>query len=193
MPKIYSEEKRQEIKEKLIEAGLELIKQKGMRKTSVEEITKKVGIAQGTFYNFFKSKEILIYEISSTYKERINHKMEEIVKQKGHLDRKDLRELYHDMIFKDEDNVYRFLTREDVQILLTRLPSDYFSKIGDIKSEIENNLCYVNEKKEEYDINSIINWIQIMNLTIQNKDILIESSVEKNVDKIIENMLDEIF
>jgi len=193
VPKIYSEDKRQEIRKQLMFAGLELIKQNGMKKMRIEEITRKVGIAQGTFYNFFDSKEQLVYGLTNVYKERLNHKTDAIVKSKGFLTREDLRELYFDMILKDEDNVYRFLKRDDIQILLTRLPSDCLSKIPDVKTQLQKNLLYVTEKKENYDLNAVINWIQVMNLTIENIDILVKTGVEKIINKMIENMLDEIF
>ena len=193
VPKIYSQEKRQEIREQIMDMGLELIKQYGMRKMSIEQITKKVGIAQGTFYNFFDSKEILVYELANAYQERINQKVEEIIQIKGYLDRESLRELYYGMILKDEDNVYRFLKREDIQTFLTRLPSDCLSKISDAKMQMEKNLRYVNEKKEKYDLDAILNWIQVMNLIVENKDILIEIGIEKIIQRMIENMLDEIF
>nr|WP_258880728.1 TetR/AcrR family transcriptional regulator [Clostridium estertheticum] len=173
--------------------GLELIKQYGMRKMSIEQITKKVGIAQGTFYNFFDSKEILVYELANAYQERINQKLEEIIQIKGYLDRESLRELYYGMILKDEDNVYRLLKREDIQTFLTRLPSNCLNKISDTKMQMEKNLRYVSEKKEKYDLDAILNWIQVMNLVVENKDILVETGIEKIVNRMIENMLDEIF
>ncbi|MBW9172463.1 TetR/AcrR family transcriptional regulator [Clostridium estertheticum] len=193
MPKIYSQEKRQEIREQIMDMGLELIKQYGMRKMSIEQITKKVGIAQGTFYNFFDSKEILVYELANAYQERINQKLEEIIQIKGYLDRESLRELYYGMILKDEDNVYRLLKREDIQTFLTRLPSNCLNKISDTKMQMEKNLRYVSEKKEKYDLDAILNWIQVMNLVVENKDILVETGIEKIVNRMIENMLDEIF
>lgn len=193
MPKIYSNEKRQEIKNKLLQVGLELIKQQGLRKMSIQELTKKVGIAQGTFYNFFTSKEMLVYELADIYQKKLNHKLEAIIQSKGYLERNDLRELYDKMFLKDENNVYRFLTRADFQILSTRLSSDYFDKITDVKKEMERNLLNVREKKEHCDLDAVINWIQIMNLTIQNQDILVKTGVEKMIRQMIENMLDELF
>lgn len=193
MPKIYSEEKRQEIREQIMQMGLELIKQHGMKKMSIEQITKKVGIAKGTFYNFFDSKEMLVYELGNVYQEKINSKLEKIIQSKGYVDRENLFELYVDIILKDEDNVNRFLTREDLQIFIMRLPSDCVRKNTDIKGEMERILHFVNGKKEEYDLDAIMNWIQVMNITIENKDILVEKGIEKIIHRIIDNMLDEIF
>ena len=193
VPKIYSNEKRQEIANQLMIVGLELIKQHGIKKMSIHELTKRVGIAQGTFYNFFNSKEMLVYALADSYQQSIKDKLEEIIQTKGYLERNDLRELYNCMFLKDEHNVYRFLTREDLQNLSTRLPSDCLYKMTDIKTTMETNLRHVREKKEPYDLDAVINWLQLMNLTIQNKDILVETGIEKIILQLIENMLDELF
>lgn len=55
-----------ETKRKLITAGLELIEEKGFDAINVEDITKKAGVAKGTFYIYFKRKEDIILEISRT-------------------------------------------------------------------------------------------------------------------------------
>ena len=35
----------------------------GMKKTSVEQLTKAVGIAKGSFYKFYESKEMLFFAV----------------------------------------------------------------------------------------------------------------------------------
>jgi AcrR family transcriptional regulator len=193
VPKIYSNEKRQEIRNQLMMVGLELIKQNGLKKMSIQTLTKRVGIAQGTFYNFFDSKEMLVYELADAYQQSTNHKLGKIIQAKGYFERNDLRELYDRMFLKDENNVYRFITREDLQMLYTRLPRDCFDKMTNVKEEMEKTLLNASKLKEHYDLDSVINWIQIMNLTIQNKDILVETGIEKMILAMIENMLDELF
>ena len=53
-----------ETKRKLITSGLELIKEKGFEAINVEDITKKAGVAKGTFYIYFEHKEDIVLEIS---------------------------------------------------------------------------------------------------------------------------------
>jgi len=136
---------------------------------------------------------MLVFYLANRYKEKINAKMMHLVDTKGYLDRTDFFAFYHRMILEDDDNVYRYLKREDMQTLLTRLPKDCFTKITDIKTEIEQNLTYAKGKKKDYDLDAVINWIQVMNLTLENEDILIESGIEKIIHRMIENMLDEVF
>lgn len=56
----------QETKKKLINAALEMFKQQGFYSINVEDITKKAGVAKGTFYTYFKRKEDIVLEISRT-------------------------------------------------------------------------------------------------------------------------------
>ena len=53
-----------ETRRKLITAGLELLKEKGFDAINVEDITKKAGVAKGTFYTYFKRKEDIVLDIS---------------------------------------------------------------------------------------------------------------------------------
>jgi len=51
-------------REKLIRAAVELFAKKGFEKTTVDEIVAKAGVAKGTFYLYFKSKDDLIKELA---------------------------------------------------------------------------------------------------------------------------------
>ena len=54
----------QKTKRKLISTALELLKEKGFDAINVEDITKKAGVAKGTFYTYFKRKEDIVLDIS---------------------------------------------------------------------------------------------------------------------------------
>ncbi len=56
----------QTTKRKLISTALDLIKENGFDAINVEDITKKAGVAKGTFYTYFKRKEDIVLEISRT-------------------------------------------------------------------------------------------------------------------------------
>jgi len=49
---------------KILQAAIEVISEKGLDKTSISDIVKKAGIAQGTFYLYFSSKNALIPAIA---------------------------------------------------------------------------------------------------------------------------------
>jgi AcrR family transcriptional regulator len=56
-----------ERKEEIIETALSLFCEKGYSNTSISDVVKKVGVAQGTFYYYFESKEKIIDVIIDEY------------------------------------------------------------------------------------------------------------------------------
>lgn len=63
MAKHFSENERQIIKKRLLSEGKELFEKYGVKKTSVDQIIEKVGIAKGSFYNFYSSKESMLFDL----------------------------------------------------------------------------------------------------------------------------------
>jgi AcrR family transcriptional regulator len=53
------EKNKEETKRRILSAALELFKEKGLEGTTTKEISKKSGIAEGTLFNYFKTKEDL--------------------------------------------------------------------------------------------------------------------------------------
>lgn len=53
----------QETKKKLWETGKKLIAQKGYDQVTIEDITEACGVAKGTFYHYFKSKDTFLFDI----------------------------------------------------------------------------------------------------------------------------------
>lgn len=64
--------------DKILKASIDVISEKGLDKTSISDIVKKAGIAQGTFYLYFSSKKALVPAIAdnllTTTLERIKEK-----------------------------------------------------------------------------------------------------------------------
>ena len=50
--------------DKILQAAIEVISEKGLDKTSISDIVRKAGVAQGTFYLYFRSKNALIPAIA---------------------------------------------------------------------------------------------------------------------------------
>lgn len=63
MAKAFSEEEKELIKTKIMETALDLFHDKGTKALSIQELTRRVGIAQGSFYNFWKDKDALVLDV----------------------------------------------------------------------------------------------------------------------------------
>lgn len=75
MPKGFSEIEKDKINGALLETGLKLFSQYGIKKTSVADITQAVGISQGSFYTFYPSKEALFFAVLEMEETRSKQKL----------------------------------------------------------------------------------------------------------------------
>lgn len=75
-------EKRTNIKkESIVKASIELFNEKGFSETKIHEIAKKAHVSQVSIYNYFKSKEALVYECIIFIRKDLNKKLLEILNE----------------------------------------------------------------------------------------------------------------
>lgn len=60
------EQQKQEVRSRIHEAATELFSEKGCDPTMVDEICDRAGIARKTFYNYYSSKQELIFDLSES-------------------------------------------------------------------------------------------------------------------------------
>lgn len=68
----FTESEKEDIRQSLMTKGKELFVQYGLAKTSIDDIVQACGIAKGSFYKFFSSKEELFYVILQNQEEITN-------------------------------------------------------------------------------------------------------------------------
>lgn len=67
----FSDADRERIREDLLATGRDRFERYGLSKTTIADLTDPVGIANGTFYQFFDSKEALFLEVLDREGERL--------------------------------------------------------------------------------------------------------------------------
>src|SRR5512136_3344841 len=63
MARAFTRTEKEEIRSKLMEAGLACFTRYGLKKTTIEDLVKPVKISKAAFYHFFPSKEALFAEL----------------------------------------------------------------------------------------------------------------------------------
>jgi AcrR family transcriptional regulator len=146
MGRKFDEKEKEMLRSRLLEAGKELFGTFGLKKTSIAELTKAVGIAQGTFYQFFQSKEELYFAIMEMEEERIRQSLlqGEFLSQPLSKERFK-RFLKHAIVLIETNPFFRELYQgEVVEYLLRKLPAE----------QIERNL----DKDADYFLPLIQHW-----------------------------------
>lgn len=120
MPKIFKDEDRNIIREKLIQNGLESLGKKGYKATSIEEIARNTGIAKGTFYNFFSSKEEFFYEIMIYIRDTRRNELKNFFTQIQSFNREEIVDFLCSYV--QERNVHHYFSAEEINLIFRRFP-----------------------------------------------------------------------
>ncbi|MBN1777949.1 MAG: TetR/AcrR family transcriptional regulator [Clostridiales bacterium] len=75
MPRSFSESEKTYIRELLMQEAETCLALYGIRKTTVDELVRRVKIPKGTFYLFYESKEALIFDVILKYNTEIQDKL----------------------------------------------------------------------------------------------------------------------
>lgn len=70
MPKAFSSEQKLTIRQSLIAAGKRIINTRGIRSLTIDELARAAGIAKGSFYSFFPSREDCILTIFESWEDQ---------------------------------------------------------------------------------------------------------------------------
>lgn len=126
MPKIYSEEEKNEIRSRLKKEAAICMARSGIKKTTVDELVVKAQIPKGTFYLFYESKEILLFEVLLELHEKVENKLFQMMKENTRpLDCDTLTDWIVDL-YLDTDNepIFKVMETGDINVLMEKLPNE---------------------------------------------------------------------
>lgn len=126
MPR-FSEQEKENIRRELQRKGKQLFALYGLKKTSVADLTKAVGIAQGTFYLFYPSKEELYFELLEQEEETIRERLTGAYFQSGSpVSRETFKRFLHEALATMENNPFlrQLYDEEMMEALFRKLPPD---------------------------------------------------------------------
>lgn len=190
--RVFSEEEKGQIREKMFQAGMELIRTCGMTHTSVQKITQKAGIGKSTFYNFFPSKEVFVVELMQYERKVAMQMIEDLLHGREKMTKEEAKKLLRMIIFH-QDSIYQYLTEEDVKVLYPVM-----KERGMIEDDLNSDTPqYLLDHFEQVDPNAdpriFLNLIRILALIVSQKETLREDVLDETCDLIFETMFGYIF
>lgn len=140
-PKSYSEQERGYIQKRLKEEAAKCLAQYGIRRTTVDEIVKHVKIPKGTFYLFYRSKELLLFEVILEQHDWMEQKVYQSIST---LDPETLSadKLTDTLLgfykMSAEMSVLKLLNSDEIELLARRLPQETLAEhFGDDDAMME--------------------------------------------------------
>lgn len=200
MSRGFNEHEKQVIRNSLIEQGKLLFSKMGFRKTSILEITKNVGVAQGTFYKFFNSKEELYFVILEMEEEKIKEQFAYVDIFKDNQPKNAMKSILRQMITTIEENPFirELYFGSNMENMLNKLSPELLEKHFKNDSisffpliEALKNAGFIIEKDPET-IASVIRSLFL--LTLHKKEIGVNvylDTMELFIDLVVDGLIKE--
>ena len=156
MPKKYTETEKENIRKALLREGGECLRLYGVKKTTVDELVRRVDIPKGTFYLFYEHKEALFLDMITTFISELENlylmKLQEL--DENHIVTS-LTDIFFTILWKFyTDGLYRFLDGNELELVLRKYGNVERDKLkGSFRPILESLFSYFSIE-DENDINS---------------------------------------
>ena len=127
MPKSYTDQEKEYIIRRLKDEAMNCMSVYGIRRTTVDELVRRVRIPKGTFYLFYESKEQLLFEALMEFHEKIEGQLLQRVERMSgrEPDVESVTDLLMDFFRQaDEAPVIRLMSSGELEILARKLPRE---------------------------------------------------------------------
>ena len=130
MPKALSQQERAAIQTRLKTEAAQCLLTWGVKKTTVDELVRRVNIPKGTFYLFYPSKEMLFFDVLMEFHDEIQHSLITTLQNTEQpLGVDALTAMFFDL-FKHIEGSFlaAMIQRQDLELLIRKLPPEVITQ-----------------------------------------------------------------
>lgn len=184
MPIAFTGEEMDRIRSGLIQAGIRLSKELGLQKMSVEKLTEAVGIAKGSFYLFFGSKEDFILAIAEYAGSETQKMLLSRLNGRRRMSAHEFMEFFNEYLHSDLD-LMNGLTVNDFFWLKKHIKKQsLFDPDAQIKTA-ELWLSLIDDVRPGADAGTFVNLIKAIYAIREHGDTMVKGSIESSVQVLL--------
>lgn len=184
MPTAFTDEELEHIRSALIQAGIRLSKELGLQKMSVEKLTAAVGIAKGSFYMFFGSKEDFILEVAEYTGAQTQKMLLSRLNGRRKMSAHEFMEFFSEYLHSDFD-LMNGLTVEDFFWLKKHIKKQVLFDPDEQIKIAELWLSLINDVRPGADAGTFVNLIKSIYAIREHSDTMVKASMESSVQVLL--------
>jgi AcrR family transcriptional regulator len=184
VPTAFTDEELEHIRSALIQAGIRLSKELGLQKMSVEKLTAAVGIAKGSFYMFFGSKEDFILEVAEYTGAQTQKMLLSRLNGRRKMSAHEFMEFFSEYLHSDFD-LMNGLTVEDFFWLKKHIKKQVLFDPDEQIKIAELWLSLINDVRPGVDAGTFVNLIKSIYAIREHGDTMVKASMESSVQVLL--------
>lgn len=180
MPIAFTDEEMKQIRSKLITAGIRLSRELGLHKMSIEKLTEAVGIAKGSFYLFFGSKEDFILEIAMYTGEETQKLLISKLNGRSQMSAHEFIEFFDEYLHSEFDVMSRLTVNDFLWLQKHIKKQALFDPDSQVKTA-ELWLSLIDDVREGVDVGTFVNLIKSIYAIREHRDTMVKGSIESSI------------
>lgn len=184
MPEAFTKEKQEEIREQLFHAGVRLSRTIGVQRMTVARLTASCGIAKGSFYSFYKSKEEFILALAEWADRKTKEMLGKKLAGRSQMPTHEFLEFFREFLSSEYD-LMNGLTVDDFLWLKTHMAeADLFNPV-DQMGVVRMWLSLISDAREDIDYGTVVNLMKSIYAMREHRDTLVEESLDNSIEMVI--------
>ena len=189
MPKIFTDENRNEIRLKLLNMGFKMLKKGGLSAVNIDKLTEDTYIAKGTFYNLFETRSEFMYHMMIHERTRAKEKLFSYLNDSGKLTRDSLRG-YLTWLSAENLNVFAFLTDAEKKRLVSSWSDKYIEDEDNDNDTMHMLISLLESPAEDPDWMLACNYMKLIAVSLATKNVFIKEKYNVMIDSLIGQIVD---
>lgn len=184
MPEAFTKERQEEIREQLFHAGIHLSRTLGVQRMTVSKLTVSCGIAKGSFYNFYKSKEDFILALAEWADKKKEEMLDRKLAGRRQMSTHEFLEFFREFLYSEYD-LMNGLTIDDFLWLKTHMTdADLFNPVDQLEV-VKIWISLISDAREDIDCGTVVNLMKSIYAMREHRANLIEGSLDNSIEMVI--------
>ena len=169
MPTSFTKEQQEKIREQLFREGIRLFRKHGVQRATVSKLTAACGIAKGSFYSFYDSKEEFIIALAKWADENTEKMLAEKLGGRKQMSAHEFFEFFREYLYSEYD-------------LMNGLTVADFFNTADQLELLKTWLSLISDLREGIDCGTAVNLIKSIYAMREHRDAMVEKSLDNSIE-----------
>ncbi len=186
MATAFKDNEKEFIKEKLKEVAYDCLLKYGVKKTTVDQIVQMTGIAKGSFYKFYDSKEILFFTVLEEYQKSIIDELINKFKEEEDIGVDKFTQLIYGLYQKVRQSfIMNIIKNNEFEYLMRKLPKDLIANHHSLDDILAKNIFSHIKIKEGVNIDVVTASLRAIFMSMMH----IEEIGEKYIEEVLKLLI----
>ncbi len=189
----FTVQEQEKIRENMFTEGLQLLKEYGVQRMTVDKLTKRCQIAKGSFYHFYDSKESYLRALMAYAGQKVEETRQAALAGRKQMTTHEFFQFFREYLYSDYD-LLRFVTIEDFLWIQKHLVDPDYFKAKNQMAELERWLSMMSDARKDVDHGVVANLIKSIYAMRESRATMVESALDDTISimlRTIENYICE--